>query len=94
MRRLFALTSILLLAACSKPLLGTNDQGSHLAGSVPALSKLAGRTESQLIAGMGRAPDSTYQADSQTRILKWRDGTPPETTPTKYYQSHGANCQA
>ena len=89
MRRLFALTSILLLAACSKPLLGTNDQGSHLAGSVPALSKLAGRTESQLIAGMGRAPDSTYQADSQTRILKWRDGTPPETTPTKYVSMGG-----
>jgi hypothetical protein len=90
MRRLFVLTSILLLAACTgKPLLGTNDQGSHLAGSVPSLSKLAGLTEPQLIAGMGRAPDSIYQADPQTRILKWRNGTPPDTAPAKYVSMGG-----
>lgn len=90
MRRLFALTSILLLAACaSNSLTGTNDQGSHTAGSIPALSKLAGLTEPQLIAGMGRAPDSVYQADPQTRILKWRNGVPPEATPAKYVSMGG-----
>jgi hypothetical protein len=90
MRRLFTLTSILLVAACaSNNTTGLNDQGSHLTGSVPSLSKLAGLTEAQLIAGMGRAPDSIYQADPQTRILKWRNGVPPETTPTKYVSMGG-----
>lgn len=94
MRHLFALTPIFLLAAClsnsltGPPLTGTNDQGSHTSGSVASLSALAGSTQPQLIAGMGRAPDSIYQADPATRILKWRNGT-PETGLSQYVSMGG-----
>ncbi len=95
MRRLLALTPIFLLAAClsnsltGPPLTGTNDQGSHTSGSVASLSALAGSTQSQLIAGMGRAPDGIYPADPATRILKWRNGTPPEAGSSQYVSMGG-----
>lgn len=36
------------------------------------LRGMAGSDERQLLGGMGRIPDNSYQLDSETKILQWR----------------------
>lgn len=87
MRRLSALALILLLTACTSAT--KRDVEEKDSGFNANLAKLAGRSEPQLIAAMGRAPDSVYQADPQTRILKWRNGVPAAATPPQYTSMGG-----
>ena len=36
------------------------------------LREMAGASERDLLGGMGRIPDNSYQLDAETRILQWR----------------------
>ena len=35
------------------------------------LTEMAGANEGQLLGAMGRTPDSSYQLDSQTKVMQW-----------------------
>jgi hypothetical protein len=62
MRPLLVILALLLLAAC-----GPTNADFDL-----RLREMSDATERDLLGGMGRIPDNTYQLDDDTRILQWR----------------------
>ncbi len=64
MRAVLAFLVLLLAAACAS---SSADEGFDL-----RLRGMAGSSERQLLAGMGRIPDNSYQLDDQTKVLQWR----------------------
>ena len=61
--RVIAVLMLFLVAACAGP---TNQEFDT------RLREMAGSDERQLLGGMGRIPDNTYQLNEDTRILQWR----------------------
>lgn len=57
------LVLLLLVAACGGPTIEDFDL---------RLREMAGSSERDLLGGMGRIPDNSYQLDAETRILQWR----------------------
>ena len=61
--RVIVIPMLLLMAACA----GQTNQEFDM-----RLREMAGSDERNLLGGMGRIPDNTYQLNEDTRILQWR----------------------
>jgi len=64
-RRLLALFLLLALTGCAT-------RAEREAVFDKQLREMSGSSESRLLGGMGRIPDSSYQLEDGTKILQWR----------------------
>lgn len=65
MPAVLAILILLLASACATGPTATDDFDLRL-------REMAGTSERDLLGGMGRIPDNSYQIDSETKVLQWR----------------------
>ena len=76
--RVTVVLSLLLLASCATQ---TNQEFDM------RLREMAGTDERNLLGGMGRIPDNSYQLDQDTKILQWRTDKKPSECALEQMQS-------